>query len=99
MATFSRNFTQPHLKKLTNVPEVPVTQLYKDMINVHEPVPLLTIKDDEEDSSIIWTILKHPGTYIGTISMILYYVQMYTVLDSGSGLSLLGTSLISKISV
>ena len=30
---FSRNWTQPHLQKLTNVPKVPLTQLYRDMIN------------------------------------------------------------------
>ena len=58
---FSRNWTQPHLQKLTNVPEVPVTQLYKDIINASEPIHSLTIKDDDEDSSLIWTILKHPG--------------------------------------
>ena len=34
----SRNCTQPHLEKLTNVPEVPVAQLYRDMINVSEPI-------------------------------------------------------------
>ena len=66
----SRNWTQPHLQKLTNVPEVPVTQLYRDMINASEPVNSFTIKDDDEDSSLIWTILKHPGTYIGTNGMI-----------------------------
>ena len=66
----SRNWTQPHLQKLTNVPEVPVTQHYRDMINASEPIHSFTIKDDDEDSSLIWTILKHPGTYIRTISMI-----------------------------
>ena len=67
---FSRSWTQPHLQKLTNVPEVPVTQLYRNMINASEPIYSFTIKDDDEDSSLIWTILKHPGTYIGTICMI-----------------------------
>ena len=62
---FSRNCTQPYLQKLTNVPEVPVTQLYRDMINTSEPIHSFTIKDDD-DSSLIWTILRHPGTYIGT---------------------------------
>ena len=66
----ARNWTQPHLQKLTKVPEVPVTQLYRDMINASEPIHSFTIKDDDEDSSLIWTILKHPGTYIGTIGMI-----------------------------
>ena len=26
--------------------------------------------DDDEDPSLMWTILIHPGTYIGTIGMI-----------------------------
>ena len=68
---FSRNWTQPHLQKLTNVPEVSFTQLYRDMINASEPIHSFTIKDDDDDSSLIWTILKHPGTYIGTICMII----------------------------
>ena len=68
--SFSRNWTQPHLQELTNVPEVPVAQLYRNVINASEPIYSLTITDDDEDSSLIWTILKHPGTYIGTIGMI-----------------------------
>ena len=67
---FSRNWTQPHLQKRTNVPEVPVAQFYRDMINAIEPIHSFTIKDGDEDSSLIWTILRHPGTYIGTISNI-----------------------------
>ena len=67
---FSSNYTPPYLKKLANVPEVPVTQLYRDMINTSEPVHCFTIKDDEEDPSLIWTILTHPGTYLGMNSMI-----------------------------
>ena len=70
----SRNCTQAHLQKLTNVPKVPVTQLYRDMINASEPVYSHTIKDDDEDSSLIWTILKLTGIYIGTIGMVLLYV-------------------------
>ena len=65
------NWTTSHLQKLANVPEVPVTQLYKYMINTSEPVHSFTFnKDDDEDPSLIWTILTHPGTYIGNIGMI-----------------------------
>ena len=49
---------------------VPVTQLYRGMINVSEPAHLFTIKDDDKDPSLIWTVLMHPGTYIGTFGMI-----------------------------
>ena len=66
---FSRNWTPSHLQKLANIPEVPVTQPYRSMINNIETVHSFTIKGDE-DPSLIWTILKHPGTYIGTICMI-----------------------------
>ena len=67
---FSINWTSPHLQKLANVPEVPVAQLYEHMIDTSEPVHSFTIKDDDEDPSLIWTILMHPGTYVGTIGMI-----------------------------
>ena len=40
------------------------------MINTSEPTHLFTIKDDDKDPSLIWTILTHHGTYIGTIGMI-----------------------------
>ena len=66
---FSRHWTQPHLQKLTNVLEVPVTWFYRDMIKASEPIHSCTIRNDNEDSSLTWTILKHPGTFIGTISM------------------------------
>ena len=66
---FSRNLTQPHQQKLTNVAEVPVTQLYRNIINTSEPIHSFTIKDDE-DSSLIWTIFNYPRTYIETIGMI-----------------------------
>ena len=60
-----------HLQKWTTLPEVPVAQLYTYMIDISEPVHSFTInKDDDKDPSFIWTILMHPGTYIGTIRMI-----------------------------
>ena len=40
------------------------------MINTSEPVHSFTIKDDDEDPSLMWKILMHPGTYIETIGMI-----------------------------
>ena len=80
---FSRNWTPPHLKKLTNIPEVPAAQLYRDKINSNEPIWPFTNKDDE-DPSLIWTILKDPGTYIGTISLffcIVYRCLLLWILD------------------
>ena len=67
---FNSNWTTSHLQKLTSVPEVPVTQLYKHMINTSESVHSFTFNKDDEDPSLIWTILTHHGTYIGTIGMI-----------------------------
>ena len=55
------------------------------MINTSEPVHSINIKDDDEDSSVIWTMLKHPGTYIGTICMIfavcigIYYFKRFWI--------------------
>ena len=74
MATFQQKLDPTHLQKLANVPEVPVAQLYRGMINNSEPIHSFTIKDDNKDPCFIWTILMHPGPYTGTISMILYYV-------------------------
>ena len=54
---FSSNWTPPHLHKLASVPVVPVTQLYRDMINTSEPTDLFTIKDDHKEPSLIWTTL------------------------------------------
>ena len=57
---FSRDWTPPHLQKLANIPKVPVTKLYRGTINNSEPIQSFAIKDNE-DPSLIWTILKHPG--------------------------------------
>ena len=67
---FSNNLTLPHLQKPANVPEVPVTQLYRDMINTSEQTHIFTFKDEDEDPSLIWTILMHPVIYMETIGMI-----------------------------
>ena len=48
---FNSDWTSPHLQKLANVPEIPVTQLYKHMINTSEPAHSFTIKNDDEDTS------------------------------------------------
>ena len=65
---FKSKWTTHHLQKLTNIPEFPVTQLYKHMITTSEPVHSFTFnKVHDEDPSLMWTILMHPGTYIGTI--------------------------------
>ena len=50
---FSSIWTPPHLQKLTNILEVPVTQLHRDMISASEPIHSYTIKDDDGDSSLI----------------------------------------------
>ena len=67
---FSSNWTLPYLQKLPNVHEVPAAQLYRDISNTSEPTVFFTIKDNNKNPSLIWTILMHPGTYIGTIGMI-----------------------------
>ena len=67
---FSSNWTLPLLQNLTNVPQVPVMQLYKHMIDTSEPVHSFALKDDDEDPSLILTNLMHPGTHIRTIGMI-----------------------------
>ena len=63
---FNCNWTTSNLQKLTNVPEAPVKQFYQHVINTSELVHSFTIKNDGKDPSLIWRILMHPGTYIGT---------------------------------
>ena len=41
---FSRNQTPSCLQKFANFPEVPVSQLYRDMINASERIHSFTIK-------------------------------------------------------
>ena len=53
---FNSNWTTPHLHKLANIPQVPVGQLSKHMINTSKQVPFFTVKNDDEDPSLIWTI-------------------------------------------
>ena len=44
------NWTTPYLQKFTDVPEVPVAQLYKHMIDTSQPVHSFTFnKDDDKD--------------------------------------------------
>ena len=91
------NWTTSHLQKLTNVPEAPVTQLYKHMITTSEPVHSFSIKDDDKDPTLIWTILTHPGTYIETIGTIFTVcVGVHSFKDSGSSLPPLSTDLIPQ---
>ena len=54
---FNSNWITPHLQKLANGPEALVAQLYKHIINTSEPVYSFTIMDDDEDQSLIWTVL------------------------------------------
>ena len=69
---FNSNLTTSHLQKLAlNVPEVPVEQLYKHMINRGEPFHSFTFNEgDYKDPSLIWTFLMYPQTYIGIIGTI-----------------------------
>ena len=46
---FSSNWTPSHLQTLANVPEVPITHIYRDMINISEPIQSFTIKDENQD--------------------------------------------------
>ena len=59
---FNNNWTSSHLQKLANVPEVPVAQLYRHMVNTSEPVYSFTIKDDEIDNlNASWDIHRDYG--------------------------------------
>ena len=61
------------MQKLAYVPEMPVAQPYRDMINTSALTRLFTIKDDGKDPSLIWTILTHSGTYIGLVWIFCVY--------------------------
>ena len=57
---------------MTDIIEVPIGQLYKHMISQSEPVLQFELKSNkDEEPSLTWKLLTHPGTYIGTIGMIL----------------------------
>ena len=68
---FGSNWTTAHMQKFADVPEVPIAQLYRYITGQSKPILLLQInRDTEEEPSFTWKLLTHPGTYIGTISMI-----------------------------
>ena len=67
---FNSYWTPPNLQKLANVLEVLATQLYRGMTNTSVHTHLFTVKDDDKDMFIIWTVLKHPVTYIHNIGII-----------------------------
>ena len=68
---FISNWTAIHLWKLVDIPEIPMEQLYKHMIDQDGPtLPFEINRDMKEESSFIWKFLAHPRIYIGTISMI-----------------------------
>ena len=50
---FNSKWTSPHMQKLANVPEVPSLTVLKHIINTSRPVQSFTIKDDDEDPSLI----------------------------------------------
>ena len=69
---FNSNWTATHMQKLTDMPEVPIAQLYKHMFGQSEPVLPFELKSNrDEEPSLTWKLLTHPGTYVGTISLVL----------------------------
>ncbi len=54
-----------HLARLSEIPAVPVADLYKKMIDVDGPIRKFSTESDMEDPSPIWNFFTHPGTYIG----------------------------------
>ena len=67
------------------------------MINTSEPVHSFISKDDDEDPSLMLTILMHPGTFIWTIDMIFAACIVFiTLKDSKSDLPSLATNVISQ---
>ena len=76
---FSSNWTAIHLEKLVDIPEIPVAQLYKHMIDHDGPTLLFQInRNTKEETSFIWKLLAYPGTYTGTIGMVfISYIGVY----------------------
>ena len=67
---FDSKWTTVHIQKLVDVPKFPITQLYKYMIGVSEPILLFEMnRHIEEEPSLTWKLLAYPGAYIGTIGM------------------------------
>ena len=46
-------------------------------LNTSEPGQSFTIKDDDQDPSLIWTILTHPGVYMGLLVHLPLYVCVH----------------------
>ena len=67
---FDSNWATAHMQKLADIHEVSIPHLYKHMIGQSEPILLFEIERDMKGPSLTWKLLTHPGTYIGTISII-----------------------------
>ena len=61
------NWSTTHIQKLVNVPEIPVTLLFRHLIGQSKPfLPFEMNRCSEEVGPfLIGTFLTHPGTYIG----------------------------------
>ena len=59
------------MQKFADAPEIPITQIYKHVIGQSEPILPFEINGDmNKGPSLTQKLLIHPGTYIGTIGMI-----------------------------
>ena len=65
------NWSTTHIKKLANVPEIPITQLYRYWIGWSKPILLFEMNRSlDEGCSLMGKFLTHPGTYIRILGMI-----------------------------
>ena len=94
---FDNNWTMVHMQKLVDTPEVPLAQFYKHMIGQSEPIlPFEVNQDMKEGSSLTWKILIHPGTYMGTVVMILAICVSTALRNFGPNLPPWGTDAIPQ---
>ena len=53
------------LYHLTNIPSVPISQLYKHMISSNGPItPFMSTDGSVSDTASIWTLFSHTGIYV-----------------------------------
>ena len=66
------NWSTTHIQKLTNVPEILITQLYSHLIgqSKHSLPFEINRSSEEEGPTLIGKFLTHPGTYMGFLGMI-----------------------------
>ena len=88
------NWSISHIQKLANVPEIPVTKLYRHLICQSKPILSFEMNRSSKEGGpfLIAKLLTNPGTYMGFLStIIIASITIYYLMKFGADLPHQGT--------